>query len=127
MVNTNGLEKQFLILGQGLFTDNEQIHSKATSKEKGFYFTIRNVLNWRKRESYHRVNIKAKSPNISITRQELEWLAERVEMLHELTKKICKKKIESFTQSAVLKSCNLQLAARDRLTFVPAEPAIDGA
>lgn len=40
--------------------------------------------------------------NYSITREELEWLAERVKMLQELTEKVCKKKIESFTQSTVL-------------------------
>lgn len=37
-----------------------------------------------------------------ITRQELKWLAERVKMLQELTEKVCKRKIESFTKNAVL-------------------------
>lgn len=40
--------------------------------------------------------------NYSITREELEWLAERVKMLQELTEKVCKKKIESFTKSSGL-------------------------
>ncbi|MCK6463072.1 MAG: HEPN domain-containing protein [Candidatus Pacebacteria bacterium] len=40
--------------------------------------------------------------NYTITREELEWLAERVEMLQELTEKVCKRKIESFTKNAVL-------------------------
>jgi len=31
-----------------------------------------------------------------ITRQQLEYLAQRIKKLHELTEKICKAKIESF-------------------------------
>jgi HEPN domain-containing protein/predicted nucleotidyltransferase len=34
--------------------------------------------------------------NYSITREDLEWLAERVSILQELTEKICKERIESF-------------------------------
>lgn len=40
--------------------------------------------------------------NYRITRKELEWLAERVKILQGLTEKVCKRKIESFTKSAVL-------------------------
>lgn len=40
--------------------------------------------------------------NYNITREELEWLAERVKMLQELTENVCKKKIESFTKSVVV-------------------------
>ena len=36
------------------------------------------------------------NPNFVITAEELEWLAERVKCLQELTEKLCKAKIESF-------------------------------
>ena len=35
-------------------------------------------------------------PSYSITQEELEWLAERVQYLRSLTEKLCKEKIESF-------------------------------
>lgn len=42
------------------------------------------------------VNARYK-PSYAITEQELEWLAERVSHLKELTEKLCKDKIESYT------------------------------
>jgi uncharacterized protein len=35
-------------------------------------------------------------PNYTITKEQLEWLAERVSLLKELTESLCKEKIESF-------------------------------
>ena len=38
-------------------------------------------------------------PSYTITQQELEWLAERVQFLQALTEKLCKEKIASFDLS----------------------------
>ncbi|MFQ5632390.1 MAG: HEPN domain-containing protein [bacterium] len=42
------------------------------------------------------IDARYKKKHYTITREELQWLAERVEILQELTEKICKQKIESI-------------------------------
>lgn len=51
----------------------------------------------RRFELFRKAYIDARyTENFSITREDLQWLAERVNKLQELTENICKEKIESF-------------------------------
>lgn len=67
------------------------VFPKGTTREKELFELLRKAY----------VDARYKK-NYSITREELEWLAERVQILQELTEKVCKKKMESFTKSAVV-------------------------
>jgi HEPN domain-containing protein/predicted nucleotidyltransferase len=54
------------------------------------------------------IEARYKKKSFNITREELEWLAERVKILRELTEKICKKKIESIVSHEIVGGINSQ-------------------
>ncbi|MCP4159774.1 MAG: HEPN domain-containing protein [Deltaproteobacteria bacterium] len=69
-----GIEPKFL-----------SIFPRATEEEKECFKLLRKAY----------VDARYK-PSFTITKEQLEWLAERVNKLKELTEKLCKEKIESF-------------------------------
>ncbi len=69
-----GIEPKFL-----------SVFPRATEKEKECFKLLRKAY----------VDARYK-PSYTITKKQLEWLAERVNKLKELTEKLCKEKIQSF-------------------------------
>jgi len=83
--STHDLEK----LGQRVGSIEPKFLSvfpKATEEEKECFKLLRKAY----------VDARYK-PSYTITKEQLEWLAERVNCLKELTEKLCREKIESFS------------------------------
>ncbi|MCB2264075.1 MAG: HEPN domain-containing protein [Candidatus Thiosymbion ectosymbiont of Robbea hypermnestra] len=83
--STHDLEK----LGQRVGSIEPRFLSvfpKATEEEKEYFKLLRKAY----------VDARYK-PSYTITKEQLDWLAERVNHLKELTEKLCREKIESFS------------------------------
>jgi predicted nucleotidyltransferase/HEPN domain-containing protein len=76
---------------QALSSVFKDIFPKETQKEKDLFDLLK------------RAYVEARySMSYKITKEELEYLAERVKMLQDITEKVCKEKIESFVKSCEL-------------------------
>ncbi|MCP3926956.1 MAG: HEPN domain-containing protein [Desulfobacterales bacterium] len=81
---THDLEKLVQRVG-GIEPKFLSIFPRATEKEKECFKLLRKAY----------VDARYK-PSFTVTKEQLEWLAERVNKLKELTEKLCKEKIQSF-------------------------------
>ncbi len=82
---THNLEKLCQRVG-GIEPKFLSVFPRATEKEKDCFKLLRKAY----------VDARYK-PSFTISKEQLEWLAERVNKLKELTEKLCKEKIQSFS------------------------------